>query len=56
MVEPLKLGIMAINSGCPLKIGAITSKYVLPTPLLFPQKTEPPSSLKNTRQEKKKKN
>jgi hypothetical protein len=49
VVELLKLGIMAINSGYPLKIGAITNKYVLPTPPLFPQKTEPPSFLKNTR-------
>jgi hypothetical protein len=51
VVEPLKWGIMAINSGCPLKIGA-TSRYVLPTPPLFPQKNEPPSFLKNTRQYK----
>jgi hypothetical protein len=49
VVEPLKWGMMAINSGHPLKIGA-TNRYGLPTPPLFPQKNEQPFFLKNTRQ------
>jgi hypothetical protein len=43
VVGPLKWRMAAINSGCPLKIGAITTRYVLPTLPLFPQKNEPPS-------------
>jgi hypothetical protein len=42
VVGSLREGVAAINSGCPLKIGAITTRYVLPTPPLFPQKNEPP--------------